>query len=112
MPVDMNTLAGTPSSLELYPRVLLVWFYIKFPAKNAMLWERGEKRQKNVSYKITLMGCITVREKNSKIVSSIRTKKNHPLKPIKWKNQTQETKVMPFWLQQAFEFTPFQLEIV
>ena len=58
--VDMNPLAGMPSSSEGYTRVLFLWFYIKWPTKCFVLHIRGEKSQNNTSDQRTMREALKV----------------------------------------------------
>ena len=57
---DTTPLAGISSSPARYPRMLLVFFYIKIPAKSIMLWIIGYKRYKKMRSQRTSRGVIKV----------------------------------------------------
>ena len=52
----ITPLVGIPSSLVEYPKGLLVWLFIQSPTKILMLHIKVEKRQNNMSGKITWGG--------------------------------------------------------
>ena len=56
----MTPLAGMPSSLVGYLRVLLVWSSIKNPEENVMLRIRWENNQRNMSAQITFRESLKV----------------------------------------------------